>query len=160
MPGTAKAILDSSGKYSLSMLRTADPAFASAVDMGLRWDILSWEMEVEEPEACSVIQAAMNSKGALCLLTHEMQAFSQLRSLASSTHSGRAFVSTDVEYIREQLARTMPQFAADEPFLDMYRFIVDIGSFEAPFVKDLMAFHQQFVDPNLRRLRLNVFATP
>jgi hypothetical protein len=159
MPGTAKAILDSSGKYSLSMLRTADPAFAAAVDTGLTWDILVWQMEVEEPEACSVIQAAMNSKAALFLLTHEMQAFSQLCSLAASMHSSRIFAATDVEFIRCQLARTMPQFAADAHFLDMYKFIVDIGCHDAPFVKDLMAFHQQFVDPKIRRLRLNAFAT-
>ena len=30
---------------------------------------------------------------------------------------------------------------------------------EGPFVKDLMAFHQQFVDPKIRRVRLSVFAT-
>ena len=53
----------------------------------------------------------------------------------------------------------MPQFAEDEHFLDMYRFIVDIGSLDAPFVKHLMAFHQEFVDPKLRRVRLHVFAT-
>ena len=158
MPGTAKTILDSNGKYSLSKLRTVDLAFAAAVDTGLQWDILAWEMEIEEPEACVVIQAAMNSRAGLSLLTHEMQAFSYLCSLASNKHSGRIAASADVEFIRDQLARTMPQFAADEHFLDMYRFIVDIGSFEAPFVKDLMAFHQHFVDPKVRRLRLNVFA--
>jgi hypothetical protein len=44
MPGTAKAILDSNGKYSLSKLRAVDLAFAAAVDTGLQWDILAWEM--------------------------------------------------------------------------------------------------------------------
>jgi hypothetical protein len=64
-----------------------------------------------------------------------------------------------VEYIRDQLARTMPQSAPDEHFLDMYRFIIDVGCYDAPFVKDLMAFHQQFVGPKIRCPRLNVFAT-
>ena len=76
MPGTAKAILDSNGKYSLSKLRTGDLACAVAVDTGLHRDILAWEMEIEEPEACVAIQAAMNSRAGLSLLTHEMQAFS------------------------------------------------------------------------------------
>jgi hypothetical protein len=159
MPGIANAILDSSGRYSLSKLRILDPAFAAAVDTCLYWDILAWEMEIEEPEACVVIQAAMHSRAALSLLTHEMQAFSHLCSLASSRHSGRISLSSDVEFIREQLARTLPQFAADGHFFDMYRFIFGLGSLDAPFVKDLMAFHQHFVDPKVRRLRLNVFAT-
>ncbi len=38
MPGTAKAITDVSGKRSFSKFRTVDPAFASAVDIGLAWD--------------------------------------------------------------------------------------------------------------------------
>ncbi len=107
-------------------------------------------MEVEGPGACSAIQAATNSKGALRLLTHEMQACSKLRYLASGA------ISTDVEVIRLQLTRTSPQLAEDEHFLDACRFIVDVGSLEAPSVKDLMAFHQQFLDPKVRRARLGV----
>ncbi len=64
------------------------------MEIGLAWEILASEVEVEEPEACSVTQAAMISKEVLCLLTHEMQAFLKLRSLASGA-ADAAFVSTD-----------------------------------------------------------------
>ncbi len=94
----------------------------------------------------------MNCKGALRLLTHEMQAFSKLRSLASGA------VSADAEVIRLQFAHTMSQFAEDEHLFDVCRFIDDIGSLEAPLVKDTMALHRQLVDPKVRRARLGVFA--
>ncbi len=146
MPGTAKAITDSSGKSSLSKLRTVDPALVSAVDIGLALEILARKMEVEKPEFCSATQPAMHSKRALPFFIREMQAFSKLCSLAAGA------VSTDVDVIRLQLAHTMPQFAEDENFLDACRFIVDIGSVKAAFVEDLMAFHQQFADPKFRRV--------
>ncbi len=43
-----------------------------------------------------------------------------------------------MEVLRLQVAHTTPQFAEDEHFVDMCKFIVDVGSLEAPFVKDLI----------------------
>ena len=55
MKGTAKSILDQNGNYSLALLRAADPTFALVIDTGLLWEVLSWKMDVEEPDACSII---------------------------------------------------------------------------------------------------------
>ena len=70
MAGTVTSILDSSGHYSLVMLRNVDPMFASAVDGGLLWEVLSWKMEQEEPDACVITQVELNSKGALLMISH------------------------------------------------------------------------------------------
>ncbi len=116
-------ILDQNGKYSLEKLRSVDPGFAAAVDGGLRWEILSWRMEIEEPDACSIIQSALNAKHAVAMLAHEMQAFSKLCELASaaaenrlSADAERTSVSTVVERVQAALATTMPEFAADDNF--------------------------------------------
>ena len=119
------------GAYSLEKVKINDPLFAQHVMTGLLWQILSWKMEEEEPDAVSVIQAAMNAKNSLFLVTHEMQALSKLSSLTSAiTESG---IATKVaETCRQQLAETMPRFADDERFLGMLRFTVDLGSDSAP----------------------------
>ena len=161
MAGTVKSILDSSGHYSLVMLRNVDPMFASADDGGLLWEVLSWKMEQEEPDACVIIQAALNSKGALFMISHEMQAFARLCNLASVLAENRlasSFVeSSAVETIRRSLRATLPQYADDEGFLHMFRFIVDLGANSERFCKDLLEFHQQWVNPEVRRIRLSVF---
>ena len=70
MKGTTKSIVDQNGNYSLVLLRAADPTFALVVDTGLLWEVLSWKMDVEEPDACSIVQAVMKAKGALFMLQH------------------------------------------------------------------------------------------
>jgi hypothetical protein len=51
----------------------------------------------------------------------------------------------------------LPAFADDQLFLELYRFIVDLGGDEAPFIQDLRSFHERVVDPNVRKIRLPVF---
>ena len=48
-------ILDAAGKYSLSQLEKYDPAWFELCSHGIKWEILSWVMDVEEPEAALVI---------------------------------------------------------------------------------------------------------
>ena len=110
MAGTVKSILDSSGHYSLVMLRNVDPTFASHAGL---WEALRWKTEQEEPDACVITQAALNSKGALFMISQDMQAFACLCSLASvlaENHLASSLVeSTAVETIRRTLRSTLPQ---------------------------------------------------
>ena len=39
----------------------------------------------------------------------------------------------------------------------MFRFIVDLGANSEPFCKDLLEFHQQWANPEVRRIRLSLF---
>ena len=80
MAGTVTSILDSSGHNSLVMLRNVDPRFASHAGL---WEVLRWKTEQEEPDAYVITQAALNSKGALFMISHDMQGFARLCNLAS-----------------------------------------------------------------------------
>lgn len=148
-------VCSSDGRFNLERLRAVDPDFAAAVDQGLQWEVLDWHVECE-PDACAIIQAAANAKNSLYLLRHEMQAIAKLCLI--SRVSVASDVALDVEEARRRLARTLPEFAADPNFLDLYRFVLDLGGVDAPFLTDLRVFHEKFVDAKLRRLRLSTFA--
>ena len=77
----APSIVKPDGTVHLDLLAARDPAFAEHVENGLLWEVLAWEMEDEEPDACTVVQAAMNSKNNTYLVMHEMQALSHLSRL-------------------------------------------------------------------------------
>ena len=126
------------GKFSLAKLKTVDPAFGRAAETGLLWDILSCAIEDEEPDGCAIIQAAMNSKNAMLLLRHDMQA---LAALVDYTHaSAVAERALSLAAARRMLKLTSPAFASDKDFLELYRYVIDLGSGSASFLPDLRAF--------------------
>ena len=144
------------GKFSLAKLKTVDPAFGHAAETGLCWDILSYAIEVEEPDGCAIIQAAMNSKNAMFLLRHKMQALVALVDYTYASAVAERALSLDAA--KRRLKLTCPEFAIDKDFLELYRYVIDLGSGVAGFLPDLRAFHERFVDPKLRRVRLSDFA--
>ena len=151
------SICDLSGRLSVQRLHAIDAPFAAAVTAGLLWEILASDIDVEEPEACSIIQSALNAKNSLFLLAHEMQAVSRMITLTTASAVAEARLSCQAAQLR--LRETLPQFADDANFLDLYSFVIDLGAGRAPFLSDLKRFHEKFVDPMLRRVRLTAFQT-
>ena len=148
-------VCDGQGKLSVQKLRSGHPAFAKAVEHGLMWEVLSDVIEREEPHALDVIQAALNRKNGAFLLAHEMQAISKLSSVTSAlTGVGQRLAW---QTVRDKVKETMPQYANDDHFLELYRFVVDLGAQAGPFIADLRSFHDKFVDPKLRKLKTASF---
>jgi len=140
------------GRFKMSLLQGRDPAFAKAAQEGLLWEVLSYKVQTEEPEGCNIIQAALNSKNGLFLVSHEMQAV--LAVARQSTAVAERGLS--MAFVRTAVAATLPSFADDPNFPDLFRFVIELGS-QGRFVEDLRAFHEKFVNPRLRRLKLSSF---
>ena len=154
--GPLSRIVDSTGRLSVVLLQQVDSAFADAVQTGLLWEILSHAIEEEEPDGCAVIQSALNAKNGLFLVAHEMQALSRLMTLTSGSAKVGARLSW--ESVMSRVSETMPEFTTDKNFIDLYAFVVDLGGEQSVFLQDLKAFHQRFVNPKLRKARLEAFA--
>jgi len=150
------AVCDGQGKLPLKKLRSVSEKFGEAVDKGLLWEVLSSRIESEEPQALNVVQATLNAKNGLFMLAHEMQALATLSSASSVLAVAGCAVTRPMA--REKLMETMPEFANDEGILDAFRFVIDMGGNAAPFLPDLRALHDKFVDPKLCRLRLSALA--
>ena len=140
----------------MAKLRSVDPPFARAAETGLLWDIMSSAIEVEEPDGCAIIQAAMNAKNCMFLMRDEMQALAALVQYTASSAVAERALSLDAA--RRKLKATCPKFATDPNFLELYRFVIDLGSGAASFLPDLRSFHECFVNPKVRRIRIIDFA--
>ena len=68
----AKEIQDNDGKLNIDKCVGVDPALAEACSRGLRWEVLSWNIEEEEGGICSA-QAGLNDRAAAQMMEHEMQ---------------------------------------------------------------------------------------
>ena len=58
----AKPILDDTLKYSMNKLKKADPEWYKAIVGGTEWEILSSDMDKEEPHAAHILAIALNKK--------------------------------------------------------------------------------------------------
>jgi len=148
-------VTDGAGLFSLENLRAKDPDFATSVEQGLRWEVLSPAIEVEEPDGCDVIQSACNAKNSKCMMKHEMQAVARVMKITGAFAAAEHTIG--VQATRAQLAKTLPEYAMDPHFLELFKFVVDLGGVRGPFLRDLRTFHEKFVDPMLRRVHLHVF---
>ena len=149
-------LLDERGRLSVARLRSVDPAWADDVVSGCRWEILSHQLDVEEPEGATIIQSAMNAKNSMFLIQHEMQALGRMTTLTSA--SAFAEVARTWQLVQGKLRETLPEFADDENFLGTYSWLVDLGSGKSVYVRELRGFHDKFINPMKRRVRLSAFA--
>eukprot|EP00969_Alexandrium_andersonii_P023398 1022059-Alexandrium_andersonii.AAC.1 len=63
---------------------------ADAAEKGIAWEVLSYRLETDRPEACECIRSACNQVGGLQMLEHETQAIYQLETFCrrSATAAG------------------------------------------------------------------------
>ena len=55
-------ILNADGNYSMAKLEKYDKSWHELCLTGIRWEVLTWKMDVEEPDAALVISIALSKK--------------------------------------------------------------------------------------------------
>jgi hypothetical protein len=145
LPIAGTKITNQGGCLDVSILEEKDPAFAKCCREGILWDILSHKIQTEEPEALNIVQAACNSKNAIALIPHEMEAISSLSRLCK----GSLAVAGQLNFAaaKNQLALTLPGMTEDPDFLHMFRFVIDLGGDASTFIPDLKEFTGKFLNP-------------
>ncbi len=146
----APGVTGPDGRLSLDLLRTRDPEFAKACADGLLWEILDPAMLGEHPDAANIIQLALNSKNKIHMAQHEMEVLSQLQRICGQASSVGDPLS--LKQARKELRQVMPQLGDDDDIKAAFRFVVDMGGANAPFLQDLQDFHGKHVDPQVREL--------
>ena len=67
-----RPLLDAQGRYSMERLEQHDTAWSTICHKGIRWEVLSHKLDVEDPLGAKVISLALNKKNdAAMATTHE-----------------------------------------------------------------------------------------
>ena len=141
-------ITNQSGHLDLKLLEEVIQAFAKHCSDGLLWDILSHKIQIEEPEALNIIEAACNSKNAIALIPHEMEAISNLSRLCRASLAVASQVT--FESVKKQIGLTLPGMSEDPDFIHMFRFVIDLGGDSSQFLPDLKEFTGKFLNPQAK----------
>ena len=148
-----KALLDDKGCYFPEKLEGHDQAWARQCASGLEWEILSWRMDEEEPDAALVIGVALNKRNEAAMKTGILEIMSTLKNLCKP--------GPDQEVLFEPVRDKMiDMYGADvdhPDFLQMFKFVCDAGGPDSIHLKDLFAFTTGFVNPHMRKMRMEAF---
>ena len=156
LPLGIDAVCASDGRACMLKLKEVDEKLAEACDNGLFWEILSYKIMEEEPRGCEIIQAALNSKNAVALAYHEMELLSSLSQWC--TKSSAMAEKLTYESAREAMALTYPDMVAGAEFVGTFKLVIDLGAGKAPFLASLQGFAARFVNPQVRKLRMQAFS--
>ena len=74
-------ILDEDGNYSLVKVASHDDSWARDCHSGIGWEVLSWKMDDEEPDAALIISIALNKIHEVAMKTGHLEIMSTLASL-------------------------------------------------------------------------------
>ena len=150
----SQPILDHNGNYSLEKLRVYDNEWAQGCLCGVDWEVLSWKMDVEQPDAAQIISIALNKKNEVAMKTGHLEIMSTLVGLCAPHPNG----SVPFEPVRDKLI-DLYGAAVDHPdFVHAFRLVIDSGGAGSVHMKDLDAFTSVHVNQKLRKMRMEVYA--
>ena len=124
---------------------------------GVLCKVLSWKMDVEEPDAAAIISTAFNELSQAAMRTTELQAFNVLKGgiiIQMSKDVGQAVAfQTTVDKVKSMLGP-----AADDPDLvQLFDFLVSNGVGKNFYIDEFLEWATASINPNKRRLRFAAF---
>jgi hypothetical protein len=159
-PDTDKNITfcDVDGKLSLSAVAASPNGkeMKEAIEEGFPCEMLSWKMDLEEPEAASVISQALNEPQSMSMRTTELTAISVLKGEIMFQMAGvsqHVAFQTVRDRVRHQLAT-----AADDPDLpELFDFLISNGVGKNTYIDQFMEWTGRYVDSKRRQLRFTAW---
>ena len=124
-------ILDDDGNYCLVKVQAHDDAWARDCHSGVGWELLSWKMDEEEPDAALIISIALNKKNEAAMKTGHTEIWNTLVGLCKPDPHG----VVKLEPVRDKLV-DLYGAAVDHPdFVNAFKVVCDAGGLEACICK-------------------------
>ena len=162
LPETANGIkiCDGDGRLSVTVVTGFDNGkeLGEVIADGIPTEILSWKMDVEEPNAASLISQALNSPHELGMRTTELTAVAVLKGEIIVQMGKDLSQRVAFKTVRDRV-RTQLQAATDDPDLpEVFEFLISNGVGKNVYIDKLLEWTQTFVDSKKRQLRFSAFA--
>ena len=125
---------------------------------GVQGEVLSWKMDVEQPNAASLISQAQNLPHQTAMRTTELTAVAVLKGEIIVQMGPTLSQTVAFQTVRDRV-RAQLHTAADDPDLqEVFEFLISNGVGKNAYVDQLMEWTQTFVDSKKRQLRFSAFA--
>jgi len=119
-----KQILRKDGKYDLERIKARDKAWYDLIKAGIPWEMLTWRMEIEEPDAARIISIALNKKNEFAMKTSHTEIMNSLGEYCDPTPGA---LEVPWEPTRDKMIALYGS-AVDHPdFFQAFRLVLDLG---------------------------------
>ena len=150
---------DTAGRLSLSAVAEHNnfKEMLEVLKEGLCVEILSGQIDVEEPGAASAISWALNEGNNIALATSEITAMSvlsgEIMTQMSKDKAQQVAYDSVVTAVKTQLGNV----TADPDLPELFDFLLKIGTGRNSYIDDLLQFLEKFVNSKKRKMRLSAF---
>ena len=156
---SAKPILEEHGqslRYSMSKLKKEDLEWYTSIVGGGEWEILSCDMDIEEPEAAHTIALALNNKNKIAFATGHLEIMRTLKSLCKPDPT-----TMEVPWQRVQaaMAKTFGTCVLDEAYYHAFQLVAQSGGNASETWSEFFKWAGYFVDESKRMIRLDTYST-
>ena len=124
---------------------------------GMMTDLLGWQIHVEQPDACGLISAALNSANSMAMSCTMLQAVSVLSGECLAQCSALRSSAIDFDIVRERVRPQLDSLVDDPDFPDFFQAIINLGGDTANYLREFVDFGAKFVDQKKRKLRMQTF---
>ena len=161
-PDKYKDFVMSNNGLDMIALRDFDADLADVLSQGLKMEVLSWKLSLEEPQGCSQISQALNMGNEIALATSEATALATLSetvtfAIKNSQMTHRAAMTVAFEAVKQSVALELKEFVSRESFVDMFEYVMNMGANMSPFIPKLVDFTSIWVNSETHRLPLIAF---
>ena len=148
-------ILDEDGNYSAVELRIYDASWALDCSSGLGWEILSYKMDIEQPDAANIISVTLNKRNEVAMKTGHLEIMSTLASLCTPDPQG---IVLPFELVRDKMLGMYGAAVDNENFAHVFRLVIDAGGADSVHMQDLEHFTSTYVNERIRKMQMEVYA--
>ena len=140
--------------YSMAKLKNADSAWYSSIMGGREWQILSSDMEKEEPRAAHIISMALSNRNAIAMRTAHTEI---MRTLVKLCDPDPKTLMVPYDRVRDQLLQLFGSTIHEPGYCSALRIVCKTGGKVSKIFRDLFKWTDYFVDESYRTLRLQSY---
>ena len=112
---------DEQGNLLLSAVAEKDPVLVNLVEKGLKMEVLSWRINIEEPDAASAISQALNKGQEAALQTSELTAVAVLNGRVGVELNAAVAAEVAFETVKQKVRKELDTFVDEPEFVEMFQ---------------------------------------
>ncbi len=156
-PNSEDRVLDKDGNVDMAAVAVHDLVAKKLAQEGLLMQVISLEIMEMEPTGVSIVSQSLSKRVDFALLTSVVAALREVCSAVDKEVEAAVADQIIFQDIRIKATQQIDRIVQDLDFVELFGFIVGLGSTRAAFIPVLLEFGQAFVNSKRRGLRLSAF---